>query len=132
MNLEAFTPPAKQIHSANLPQKGPYAVQIESEWGLVELSCEASASFRSVPEFGDLQDLVPGYRKAIEAYVEAVSQLGFHLVQLLALALHLPKGYFDTFFQQPMTYLRPLHYSNEKSSEEARIFGAGWCLLSAS
>lgn len=72
-----------------------------------------------------MQDLVPGYRKATEAYVEAVSCLGLHLVQLLALALNLPKDYFDQSFREPMAYLRPLHYSAEKSSEEAGIYGSG-------
>ena len=54
-----------------------------------------------------------------------MSSLGFRLVQLIALALQLDKNHFDHAFQDPMIFLRPLHYNAEKSSEEAGVYGAG-------
>ena len=72
-----------------------------------------------------MQDLIPGYRKATEAYTDALCALGFRLVQLIALSLDLDKHHFDPYFQEPMAVLRPLHYSAHISSEKEGIYGAG-------
>ncbi|KAL4445389.1 hypothetical protein ABPG77_011214 [Micractinium sp. CCAP 211/92] len=69
--------------------------------------------------------LVPGYRAVTEAYWEAVGQLGGRLLRLLALSLNLPAEYFAPFFTRPMLFLRPLHYSAEKSNVSDGLFGAG-------
>ena len=71
------------------------------------------------------ESLVPGYRAATEAYQEAVTALGFRLLRLLALALGLPPDHFAPFFTRPMAFLRPLHYSAERSSEAEGLYAAG-------
>ncbi len=72
-----------------------------------------------------VQDLLPGYRETTEAYVRAMTQLGLRLVKLLALALRLPANFFDDKFEKPMTFLRPLHYTDDVSSEKDGLFAAG-------
>lgn len=52
-------------------------------------------------------------------------QLGMRLVRLIALALRLPRDYFDEKFQKPMAFLRPLHYTAEVSNVEGGQFAAG-------
>ncbi|KAL4428005.1 hypothetical protein ABPG75_002094 [Micractinium tetrahymenae] len=69
--------------------------------------------------------LLPGYRRVTEAYWQAVRQLGGRLLRLLALSLGLPADYFAPYFTQPMLFLRPLHYSAEKSDVSDGLFGAG-------
>ena len=57
--------------------------------------------------------------------MQALTVLGMRLVRLLALALRLPKDFFDDKFKKPMTFLRPLHYTDEVSSEKDGLFAAG-------
>lgn len=68
---------------------------------------------------------LPGYREVTEAYFEAVAALGTRLLRLLALSLHLPPDFFAPFFSRPMLFLRPLHYSAERSDVAEGVFGAG-------
>jgi hypothetical protein len=56
---------------------------------------------------------VPGFRQTVTAYFEALTALGMRLLQLLALSLGLPAGYFAPYFTHPMIALRPLHYTAE-------------------
>lgn len=71
------------------------------------------------------EELLPGYRETTEKYMAAMVHLGLRLVRLLALALRLPADYFEDSFQKPMSFLRPLHYTDEVSSEEMGLFAAG-------
>lgn len=64
------------------------------------------------------QDLLPQYRRATEAYFGAVLALGFRLLRMLALALHLPADHFGPFFDPPMAFLRPLHYVARASAPD--------------
>ncbi len=59
------------------------------------------------------------------AYHAEMKQISFQLVQLLARALDLDKHYFDECFQEPMAFLRLLHYSKEKSDVDRGIFACG-------
>ena len=51
----------------------------------------------------------------MEAYWDAVEQLGMQLIALLAEALGLDAEAFLKFFDKPMLHLRPLHYSAVRS-----------------
>ncbi len=51
----------------------------------------------------------------MQAYWKAVEQLGMQLVALLAEALGLDVEAFLKFFDEPMLFLRPLHYSPRRS-----------------
>jgi isopenicillin N synthase-like dioxygenase len=69
--------------------------------------------------------LLPGYRAATQAYIEALAALGFRLLRLLALSLDLPPDSFDPSFSRPMYFLRPLHYNAQPSDESQGRFAAG-------
>lgn len=57
--------------------------------------------------------------------MRAMTRLGLQLVRLLALALRLPAEFFNDKFEKPMTFLRPLHYTDDISSEKEGLFAAG-------
>ena len=54
----------------------------------------------------------------MQAYWDAVEQLGMQLIALLAEALGLDVEAFLKFFDKPMLHLRPLHYSSKMSAPD--------------
>lgn len=62
-----------------------------------------------------MQALLPGYKLAMETYMAAVHDLSNRLLLLIAIALQLPTDFFLQFYDKPMMYLRPLHYSPQVS-----------------
>jgi len=62
-----------------------------------------------------LQGLLPGYKAAMQAYMDAIRGLADRLLPLIAIALQLPTDFFDMYFDKPMASLRPLHYSAQVS-----------------
>ena len=66
------------------------------------------------------------FRDTMDSYYELMSELGFKVVQLFALALELPEHHFDTFFNHnALAILRLLHYSNEESDPSDGVFACG-------
>mmetsp|Transcript_15232 Transcript_15232/g.23703 ORF Transcript_15232/g.23703 Transcript_15232/m.23703 type:complete len:326 (-) Transcript_15232:63-1040(-) len=66
------------------------------------------------------------FRSSITTYYEKSSELGFRVVQMLALAIGLEdQHYFDDDFTDPMAAMRPLHYAAEKSNPEKGVFACG-------
>mmetsp|Transcript_10334 Transcript_10334/g.14589 ORF Transcript_10334/g.14589 Transcript_10334/m.14589 type:complete len:325 (+) Transcript_10334:134-1108(+) len=66
------------------------------------------------------------FRDSIMTYFEKASELGFRIVQMLALAIGLDdERYFDKDFTEPMAAMRPLHYASEKSNPEKGVFACG-------
>lgn len=65
-----------------------------------------------------MQALLPGYKAAMETYMAAVHGLSNRLLLLIAIALQLPSDFFLQFYDKPMMYLRPLHYSPQVSLPE--------------
>ena len=61
------------------------------------------------------QEVLPAFRPAMQAYWNAVEQLGMQLIALLAEALGLDVEAFLKLFDKPMLFLRPLHYSSRLS-----------------
>lgn len=57
--------------------------------------------------------------------MRALTKLGLHLIRLLALALRLPGDFFEDKFRKPSIFLRPLHYTDDVSSEKDGLFAAG-------
>jgi isopenicillin N synthase-like dioxygenase len=55
-------------------------------------------------------DGLPGFREDLMAYVNTMEQLGRKLMPLYAVALDLPKNYFDEAFREPTYALRLSHY----------------------
>ena len=66
----------------------------------------AGEPFRGVNLWPEL----PGFRKALLAYFDAVQALGVELMQPVARDLGLPERYFDGAFRAPMATLRLLSY----------------------
>eukprot|EP00850_Spirogloea_muscicola_P002873 SM000011S19051 [mRNA] locus=s11:585407:588738:- [translate_table: standard] len=71
--------------------------------------------------------LLPGWRETMEAYFEQAKRLGLRLLKHVACALDLDVGHFlqPGMFDDPMLFLRLLHYSEEQSRPEEGVFGAG-------
>jgi len=70
-----------------------------------------------------LQGLLPGYKAAMQAYMDAICGLADRLLPLIAIALQLPTDFFDMHFDKPMIALRPLHYSAQTSlPDEVRCY----------
>jgi isopenicillin N synthase-like dioxygenase len=67
------------------------------------------------------------WKNTMNEYFDNLKNIGFQLVQLIALAIGLPtKHYFDDKFEHhPMAFLRLLHYSKTKSNIENGIFACG-------
>lgn len=80
---------------------------------------------------GEKEDLVRDlncakWKEVMNEYFDGMSSLAFQMVQYIALAIGLSsKHYFDNDFQNPMAFLRLLHYSNEKSIPDEGIFACG-------
>lgn len=68
---------------------------------------------------------VPGYRSAVERYMDELTKLGYRLLELVSLSLGFDKSYLNAFFKEPMITLRPLKYQPVDSDERAGIYGAG-------
>jgi isopenicillin N synthase-like dioxygenase len=66
---------------------------------------------------------IPGFRDGVMAYYEDVFALGRALLGGFALALDLPRSYFDAFLQRPPSQLRLIHY--EPSAPGADTMGIG-------
>ncbi|KAK9859850.1 hypothetical protein WJX84_000391 [Apatococcus fuscideae] len=71
------------------------------------------------------EELVPGFRAAMEAYQAAMMRLAFQLLRLLALALKLPPEGLHDGFDHAIATLRPLHYGPELSYPDKGIYGCG-------
>ncbi|CAM9290560.1 unnamed protein product [Choristocarpus tenellus] len=78
-------------------------------------------------------DTLPGWRKTMEEYYDAMNALGARLAKILAVGLNLEPSYFEGMFMEPMSALRLLHYSAKVSNPGEGILGAGahtdWGLL---
>jgi len=60
--------------------------------------------------------LVPGFRRAVQDYDQAMNKLGRQLLAFMAQGLGLPTAYFDAFLHDPMPVLRLLHYPEQPPS----------------
>ncbi len=57
-----------------------------------------------------VDDVLPGFRQAVETYARAISSLAFRLLPLYATALDLSQDFFDPAFADPFWRLRMTHY----------------------
>ncbi len=55
-------------------------------------------------------DSLPGFREAMLAYQDAMSELGYAMLPLYARALELPADYFEPYFTEPMWWTRNAYY----------------------
>lgn len=66
-----------------------------------------------------------GFRRHMEAHVDAMNRLGRHLAALLALSLGLPAAYFSLPLGEPLTYSQLLHYPSLPRAYGSNQLGAG-------
>ena len=67
---------------------------------------------------------LPGFRPAIEAYVDALGTAARHLTGLFELALGVETGRLAPMFERPTTFLRLLHYPPQHADAPADEFGS--------
>ena len=63
----------------------------------------------------------------MQTYMAAMQDLGNRLLPLIAIALNLPTDFFDQYYEKPLMFLRPLHYSAQVSLPE-EVCAATTCL----
>ena len=76
------------------------------------------------PDCDDLLDCKQ-WRQTMMDYHDKMKKISFQLIQMLAMALDLPKTYFDPHFIEPMAVLRLLHYSSEPSNIDNGVYACG-------
>ena len=80
--------------------------------------CE-SLSFSATPGARDnLWPALPGFRPVVEGYIAAANRLSRDLMQLSALALHLPPDYFAPFYTGMASDLRCVLYPDQPTPPE--------------
>ncbi|CAO2819500.1 unnamed protein product [Amaranthus hypochondriacus] len=72
------------------------------------------------------EELLPNWRQVMETYQSQVLRAGKSLLSLLALALMLDEKYFETVgaLEQPMAFLRLIHYPGGLSGQTDQVLGA--------
>ena len=68
------------------------------------------------------ENLVPGFRAAVERYVSELTGLAHTLIGLIAAALNVPRDELMTHFAKPTTFLRLLRYPPQR--QEDGLFGS--------
>ncbi|XP_022732379.1 2-oxoglutarate-Fe(II) type oxidoreductase-like isoform X3 [Durio zibethinus] len=69
---------------------------------------------------------LPSWRSTMEAYYEKVLSAGMKLISLVALALNLDEDFFQKLgaLNEPMAFLRLLHYPGDVDSSREGVYGA--------
>jgi isopenicillin N synthase-like dioxygenase len=79
-----------------------------------------------LPKYGANQwPALPGFREQMLNYLDAVRDLGDHVLRLLALSLDLDEHYFEPYFRDPTATLRILKYPPHPPTAEFNQLGAG-------
>lgn len=68
---------------------------------------------------------LPGFRPAMERYIDAMLVVAEKLMHGIALALELPKDHFARFCREPVCTLRLLHYPTQPADALPHQIGAG-------
>ena len=63
---------------------------------------------------------LPGFRPAIESYLDEMIRLGRRLFECIAQSLELPPNYFHDKTDRPIAQLRLLHYPPQERVDEPR------------
>mmetsp|Transcript_14642 Transcript_14642/g.24826 ORF Transcript_14642/g.24826 Transcript_14642/m.24826 type:complete len:323 (-) Transcript_14642:12-980(-) len=65
------------------------------------------------------------FKETMQLYMESCMSVAFRLVQLIALAIGVDEHFFDAHFENPLSTIRLLHYSKERSVPEDGVFACG-------
>ncbi|KAJ4712702.1 2-oxoglutarate (2OG) and Fe(II)-dependent oxygenase superfamily protein [Melia azedarach] len=71
-------------------------------------------------------EILPSWRSTMEYYYEKIISAGRRLLHLIALALNLDEDFFEKVgaLDEPMAFLRLLHYPGELASSDEEVYGA--------
>ena len=61
---------------------------------------------------------LPGFRERVEHYMDSMSVVGLEVMRALALALGLPRLFFDPYFTDPYYMMRMIHYPMQHEGEK--------------
>jgi isopenicillin N synthase-like dioxygenase len=92
----------------------------------VELAADDPAVVEGRPlhSVNQWPDGLPGFRDAMTAYHAAFSSVGMLLVDLFEAALEVDAGYLSNCFEEPMAFIRALHYPPAPDNLPDGQFGA--------
>jgi len=68
---------------------------------------------------------LPGFREALQAYHQAMLELGGMIFRAFALALELDEEYFQPFITKPMAHMRVLSYPFQEGKVDEQQIGIG-------
>ncbi|MDB2408006.1 isopenicillin N synthase family oxygenase [Jannaschia sp.] len=111
-------------------EKGDYPDEVHRNYEAFDLGLDLPADD---PDFRAGRKLIgpnvwpdlPGFRRAVGAYVEAVSELGLRLCGLLEIHLGLPNGAITDEMTKPISQLRLLHYVRASEGIETKSVNMG-------
>lgn len=113
-NFRGYLPFAGSTIVTSSVEKVTKPNQSESIFFMHEVATDDPRALAGEPLQGPNQwpeeNVLPGFRATIEAYVDAMSTLGRKMARAIAIALDLPADSLQPFFADPTTFLRLLHY----------------------
>jgi isopenicillin N synthase-like dioxygenase len=65
------------------------------------------------------------FQSIMERYLQEIGAVAMRVVRLIALALELPRDFFEVHFQDPSRFIRLLRYAKVKSEPDHGIFACG-------
>ena len=71
------------------------------------------------------QQRLANFKPVMELYLTRVGEIAMRVVRLIALSLGLPRDFFDPHFQEPMRFIRLLHYDRTQSEPGSGVFACG-------
>jgi isopenicillin N synthase-like dioxygenase len=79
-----------------------------------------------IPLYGANQwpDSLPGFRETVSGYYDRMLQLKNRLLSAFAMALGLPRDYFDPQYSDPLTQMRLLHYPPQPTEDVGERIGS--------
>ena len=99
----------------------PYEAEQTAPPGLLELLATLGLSYPQNGNQWPSEASIPGFRKIIHEYSDAVLDFSKKLMRLIALSLDLEENYFDHMADFPMSSIRALHYPSQEVAGDIGI-----------
>ena len=99
----------------------PYEEEQTAPEGLLPLLATLGLSYPKIGNQWPSETCVPGFRKTIHAYSDALLNFSKKLMRLIALSLDVSEDYFDHMADFPMSSIRALHYPSQEVAGDIGI-----------